>query len=176
MDHDFEIVRGLLDEAHCDLLIMRGLKVAPRPLPDRLPMPHRVSGDFLEVMKLPKIVEIVRERLGDCDGLGSDFFYHPPGVDGMARHVDNTYVQAPPESFLSVWIALTDVNKENGCLYAEEPIELNKGDAVLIGQQLPHCSLPNNSDGCRFALLLTYLKHGATFRPGNTQKRTRVPL
>ncbi len=82
-----------------------------------IPMPHRADPVFLEMMRYPPIVEIVERILGGtASGLGGEFFYMKPGTPGFSGHQDNAYVQAPPDAFLSVWTALTDVTAENGAL------------------------------------------------------------
>jgi hypothetical protein len=82
-----------------------------------IPMPHNVHPVFLEMMRFGPIVEIV-ERLvgGKASGLGGEFFYMKPGTPGFSKHQDNCYVQAPPDSFVSVWTALADVDGDNGAL------------------------------------------------------------
>ena len=40
----------------------------------------------------------------------------PPDTKGFTPHQDNTYVQADENSFVSAWVALTDVNEKNGGL------------------------------------------------------------
>jgi ectoine hydroxylase-related dioxygenase (phytanoyl-CoA dioxygenase family) len=170
------VIRGLLSQERCDELIACGALLVEEPLPNRVPMPHRLRPEFLDAMREPAIVALARGVIGPCDGLGSDYFYHPPGAPGLAVHTDNDYVEAPEGAFVSIWIALVDVTPENGCLYSDADIPLEKGDAVLIGQSVPHGSHQNRTGACRNALLLTYLAHGADFRPGKTQNRTRVPL
>jgi phytanoyl-CoA hydroxylase len=82
-----------------------------------IPMPHRDHPIFLEMMRYPPIVDIVEAiLLGTASGLGGEFFYMKPGTAGFASHQDNAYVQAPPDAFISVWTALTDVAADNGVL------------------------------------------------------------
>lgn len=82
-----------------------------------IPMPHRVHPAFLKLMRFSPIVAIV-ERLvgGRASGIGGEFFYMRPGTRGFAPHQDNFYVQAPPDSFVSIWVALCDVDARNGGL------------------------------------------------------------
>jgi ectoine hydroxylase-related dioxygenase (phytanoyl-CoA dioxygenase family) len=80
-------------------------------------MPHRAHPVFMEMMRYPPIVAIVERILGGtASGLGGEFFYMKPGTSGFSSHQDNAYVQAPPDAFISVWTALTDVDGENGGL------------------------------------------------------------
>ena len=82
-----------------------------------IPMPHRVHSAFLEMMRFRPIVSIVERILGGtASGLGGEFFYMKPGTPGFSSHQDNAYVQAPPDAFISVWTALSDVTRDNGAL------------------------------------------------------------
>lgn len=82
-----------------------------------IPMPHRVHSVFLEFLRYKPIVRIVEDILGGtASGLGGEYFFMKPGTLGFAPHQDNTYVQAPPNSFISVWTALVDVEEANGAL------------------------------------------------------------
>jgi non-heme Fe2+,alpha-ketoglutarate-dependent halogenase len=82
-----------------------------------IPMPHRERPNFLEMTRFPPIVAIVEIILGGtASGLGGEFFFMKPGTPGWVKHQDNFYVQAPPDAFVSVWTALTDVDNENGAL------------------------------------------------------------
>lgn len=171
------VIPSLISPERCDALIASGLEIAIHPLPICVPMPHRLLQEFLDQMRDWRTVELARELIGPCDGLGSDYFFHPAGSPGRAVHCDNDYVDAPDGTLASIWIALVDAHSMNGCLYTSDgDIVLAKGDAVMLAQNEPHGSNPNRTQACRHALLLTYLAHGASFRPGNTQNRKRVPL
>ncbi len=82
-----------------------------------IPMPHRSHPNFLAMMRLQPIVEIVEGLVGGkAAGVGGEFFFSRPGVPGFTKHQDNSYVQAPADAFVSAWTALCDVDEENGCL------------------------------------------------------------
>jgi non-haem Fe2+, alpha-ketoglutarate-dependent halogenase len=105
-----EMIRRVMDVAMEQPNAKNGL-FAP------IPMPHNVDPVFLEMMRLGPIVDIVERLLGGtASGLGGEFFYMKPGTPGFTKHQDNVYVQAPPDGFLSVWTALTDVDADNGAL------------------------------------------------------------
>jgi ectoine hydroxylase-related dioxygenase (phytanoyl-CoA dioxygenase family) len=44
------------------------------------------------------------------------FYFKPPGARGQALHQDNTFLRAHPETCLAAWIAVDDVDAENGGL------------------------------------------------------------
>jgi phytanoyl-CoA hydroxylase len=80
--------------------------------------PHRLSGAFLDALAHPRVTGIMRQILGaKISGIQTQFFYGKPGTPGFQPHQDSKFVNAPPGKFASVWIALTDVSRENGCLY-----------------------------------------------------------
>jgi ectoine hydroxylase-related dioxygenase (phytanoyl-CoA dioxygenase family) len=80
--------------------------------------PHRASKEFLETLRHPRVSSIVSRILGGAiSGIQTQFFYGKPGTPGFQPHQDNSFVNAPRGKFASVWVALTDVSKENGCLY-----------------------------------------------------------
>lgn len=51
-----------------------------------------------------------------------------------------------------------------------------KGGVVFLHGLVVHSSHTNRSDGHRYALLNTYIRTGAPFRPGQYARRTAIPL
>ena len=49
-----------------------------------------------------------------------------------------------------------------------------KGAVLFMHQNFIHSSNANTTDNCRRALLMTYIRQGSSFRPGNTAKREEV--
>jgi ectoine hydroxylase-related dioxygenase (phytanoyl-CoA dioxygenase family) len=148
--------------------------------------------------------------------LQTQFFFGRPGTKGFLGHQDNYSVDTDPVTFTSVWLALTDVSVDNGCLqanlgshkfgllpvvdvqndrdfgqdinarkfFAVPPIgcetvtdvEVKRGTAVLIHPEVIHSSRDNTSNRFRYALLTTWIKQGAKYRPGNTAKRQHIDI
>ncbi len=80
--------------------------------------PHRESSLFLRALRHPHVKAIMSGILGgEISGIQTQFFYGRPGTPGFQPHQDNSFVNAPRGKFASVWVALADVSKENGCLY-----------------------------------------------------------
>ena len=78
---------------------------------------HQSSDKILKHMSNLKIIKYIEKVFeGNALGLQTEFFFMPPGTKGFSPHQDNTYVQADQHSFVSAWVALTDVNKKNGGL------------------------------------------------------------
>jgi ectoine hydroxylase-related dioxygenase (phytanoyl-CoA dioxygenase family) len=71
-----------------------------------------------EILANPRIVACVRDLLGDhVVGWGSHFFCKLPG-DGkrVDWHQDCSYWPLTPTKSLTVWLAIDDADKENGCM------------------------------------------------------------
>lgn len=60
--------------------------------------------------------------------------------------------------------------------YPHEDIEARRGTMILMHGNLVHASHANRSDKDRPALLLTYIRKGASFRPGARAMRAEVEL
>jgi non-haem Fe2+, alpha-ketoglutarate-dependent halogenase len=129
-----------------------------------IPMPHRVHPVFLEMMRYPPIVSIVERILGGiASGIGGEFFFMKPGTPGFSSHQDNAYVQAPPDAFISVWTALTDVTRDNGALIfyprthklgALETRQVARpvGAGQNPGAQATECIIPDTCEGISMPL------------------------
>jgi phytanoyl-CoA hydroxylase len=83
--------------------------------------PHRRPE--LEVGKLaldylldPRILAVVRDLIGPTLGAQSMFYFKPPTARGQAMHQDNTFLRAFPETCIAAWIAIDDVDEQNGGL------------------------------------------------------------
>lgn len=80
-------------------------------------MPHRTLPAFQSALKLPSVVSIMEQLLGGrVAALQTQFFFGRPGTVGFSAHQDNYYVRSNQDTFASVWIALDDVDTNNGCL------------------------------------------------------------
>ncbi len=184
--------------------------------------PHMQSKAIMSAISNHKILKFVEHYFNEeAFGLQTEFFFMPPKTKGFTPHQDNSYIEAEEGSFISAWIALTDINKDNGGLiiwpgshkekkldsienlnsienfskqlanqdqnarrrstiipsiYKEYSPSVKRGEVLMIHQWLVHSSNDNNSVNNRYVLLCTYLKKGASFRPGKTAKRKPFKL
>lgn len=102
-------------------------------------------------------------------------------------HQDTGYVFTEPQDYLTCWVPLADVSKENGCLWVKPgkhlrgtlrhrmtqigytcgskadvglPLEVEAGDVAVLSALVPHRTGPNLSDSTRKAYLLQYAVDG----------------
>lgn len=86
---------------------------------DYLPVmnPHKQIPQLLKVMSDERLMAVMRRLMkGTPQGLQTQLFFGRPGARGFSAHQDNHYVQAPRDMFASAWLALDDVDVENGAL------------------------------------------------------------
>ncbi|MFC4949587.1 phytanoyl-CoA dioxygenase family protein [Pseudonocardia sp. GCM10023141] len=70
----------------------------------------------MDLMLDGRILDVVTTLIGPALGAQSMFYFKPPGARGQALHQDNTFLRAHPETCLAAWIAIDDVDAENGGL------------------------------------------------------------
>ncbi len=103
-------------------------------------------------------------------------------------HQDNGYAFIEPQQYLTCWIALSDVDEENGCPWvvpgahtqgtlAHEitahglvcldhpegavPVPARRGSVVVFSSLTPHCTGANRTDQVRKAYIVQYAPDGA---------------
>jgi hypothetical protein len=79
---------------------------------------HLRHGRVWDILTHPRIVAIVRDLLGpSVIGWGAHFFCKLPG-DGkvVSWHQDASYWPLTPSKAVTVWLAIDDADRENGCM------------------------------------------------------------
>ncbi len=137
---------------------------------ERIIHPHRTIPLWLSAMKV--CANTARRYLGPAvSGIGSYYFSQSAGYD---THRDNDFLQARPDTFLTVWLALADAGGMNGGLVIDRKlIAVAKGSAIILDGDLPHRSC--TGFGPRPVCVLTYIQKGMPFRAGR-EERVEVPL
>ncbi len=91
-----------------------------RTRPETLKQLNRLQGDaaFAAYLRHPSWNELARCLLGEpCKAEGVEWFNKPPGTHHVTPpHQDNFYFCLSPPQVLTMWLALDDVDEENGCL------------------------------------------------------------
>ncbi|MBS1700883.1 MAG: phytanoyl-CoA dioxygenase family protein [Armatimonadetes bacterium] len=129
------LVEGLFTEAECDFwrtyftdMVERGGDGwaeggvdanHPDPLKryPRLLQPHRgdkVAFDFMVDARINEYLSSFYDR--SPLAVQTMVYFKPPGARGQALHQDNRYLKADPGTCMAAWVALEDIDEENGCL------------------------------------------------------------
>lgn len=110
---------------------------------------HLLLPWMYELVTHPKILNVVKSIFGpDILCWSTDLFPKNPGTGkSCAWHQDSTYIGMNPPDALTVWVALTDSNEENGCVKYESGshkkaqlphTQTFKEDSMLLyGQEIP---------------------------------------
>tara|TARA_B110000971_G_C20015662_1_gene503800 strand:- start:1386 stop:2078 length:693 start_codon:yes stop_codon:yes gene_type:complete len=116
----YYVYENIFSDEECDMIINAGksLNSFKRGKYKTAMQPHLENDKFKKIASSQLIVDFLSTLFGeDAQGIQTQFFYSIPGVTGFTPHQDNYFVEANENDFCSAWIALVDVNVENGCLY-----------------------------------------------------------
>jgi ectoine hydroxylase-related dioxygenase (phytanoyl-CoA dioxygenase family) len=86
----------------------------------RMMHPHRHSelpvGDLAMRYMLDSRIQSVLEELFGEEAVAAQsmFYFKPPGARGQDLHQDNFYLRVSPGTCMAAWVAIDDVDKENG--------------------------------------------------------------
>ena len=77
------------------------------------------SEDFWHLVYHKPLLDIVESLIGGSVQLFEDEALYKPANNGgpIPWHQDNGYWRCQPADLVSIWIALDDVDEENGCMY-----------------------------------------------------------
>lgn len=110
----------------------------------RVHMLHRKLAIHEQFLLHPRVLDVLEALIGpDVLALQSMLFLKGPGKPGQGFHQDSYYIPTYPDSLCGAWLAVDDVDEENGCMYftpgsQHEPIYppadgYGFGDAALKG-------------------------------------------
>ncbi|MFD0958408.1 phytanoyl-CoA dioxygenase family protein [Paenibacillus chungangensis] len=84
----------------------------------RLHMLSRIHPAAERGMLHSRILDVTEALIGpDVYALQSMMFLNPPGKGGQGWHQDSYYIKTHPDTLIGAWIALEEVDEENGCLW-----------------------------------------------------------
>ncbi|MGH9213775.1 MAG: phytanoyl-CoA dioxygenase family protein [Acidimicrobiales bacterium] len=150
-----------------------------------------------ELSRHPTIVGLCADLIGPDVNLYWDqaVYKKPEKPRRFPWHQDNGYAFVEPQQYLTVWLALTDATRDNGCPVVApgfhrrgtlaheyvEPLgweclhdpedattaEVPAGGAVVFSSLTPHLTGPNTTNGVRKAYILQYAPAGAAVLRGD---------
>jgi ectoine hydroxylase-related dioxygenase (phytanoyl-CoA dioxygenase family) len=104
----------------------------------RIHMLHRYLPIHERFLLQPRIVDVLEALIGpDVLALQTVLFLKGPGKEGQGFHQDSYYIPTYPDSVCGAWVAIDDVDEENGCMYftpgsQHEPV-YPPGDTAFFG-------------------------------------------
>lgn len=117
-----QIIEGFIDSNEISALTLEAESVRNAKYDNFKPIIniHRQSEFFTEFSFNKKYESVVSSILENANIslLQTQYFFSPPKTPGFNCHQDNSFVRPEKtESFLTTWLPLTDISKENGALY-----------------------------------------------------------
>ena len=148
------------------------------------------STALRNLVAAPPLRDLAVDLLGPAVRLYWDqAVYKKPGTEApFPWHQDNGYTFVRPQQYLTCWIALTDVDEDNGCPWVVPglhrqgtlahhpsdlghvcldeapdavPVPARAGSVVVFSSLTPHRTGPNRTDGVRKAYIVQYAPDGA---------------
>jgi ectoine hydroxylase-related dioxygenase (phytanoyl-CoA dioxygenase family) len=148
------------------------------------------SEALRDLVSSPPLRDVAVDLLGPTVRLYWDqAVYKKPGTESpFPWHQDNGYTFVLPQQYLTCWIALTDVDEDNGCPWVvpglhrggtlahwpselgfvclEEapgavPVPAPAGSVIVFSSLTPHCTGANRTEAVRRAYIVQYAPDGA---------------
>jgi len=127
LEWGWETVPGVYTDTECDAIAKLSLAYVDQVVEktDGAQEPRKVSRAypcdlaFRAFVHDPRLVDLVRRFIGGEPLLMMDQIFMKPPRHGSKKpyHQDNAYFKCEPaDQLVTAWIALDDVNEENGCL------------------------------------------------------------
>ena len=116
-ENGYLIIENIFHKKECDNLIKKVHQYVIDNDYTPLMNKHKSSKEIFSFISNKKLKFVIEEYFsGKAMGLQTEFFFMPAGTKGFSAHQDNTFVQAEGDTFISAWVACTDVTPENGGL------------------------------------------------------------
>ena len=116
-ENGYLILDNIFSVNKCEELVKLAYKLNEREDFRPIMNIHNISKEVMEFMSNKLLLDVIHNFFNaQALGLQTEYFFMPPGTKGFSPHQDNTYVKASSDSFISAWIALTNVNNKNGGL------------------------------------------------------------
>jgi phytanoyl-CoA hydroxylase len=80
--------------------------------------PSQHDAFFVDHARQPPLLDAIIDLLGaDIKLFGDQLFMKPPGGIEKTYHQDCPYFSIAPMAMITAWVALDDVDEDNGCMY-----------------------------------------------------------
>lgn len=101
-----------------DVQVAEGDPLAEFAYQTRIHMLSRVDAAAERGLLNPRILDVTEALIGpDVYAVQSMMFLNPPGRGGQGWHQDSYYIKTHPDTLVGAWIALEEVDEDNGCLW-----------------------------------------------------------
>jgi len=159
---------NIFSNSECDEIIE--IANDNKPIENYIPIMniHTSSERILKFMSNSLIIDFVEEFFsGTACGLQTEYFFMPSGTKGFSPHQDNTYVKASQDSFISAWVALTDVTSKNGGLivwpesHREEKLETIDNKSIPSKNQDPNARKASTIIPKKYNPITPYISKGS---------------
>ena len=144
--------------------------------------------DFAEYCEVPGILDMVMQLIGPDIALWNMSFFAKPALNGRATpwHQDGQYWPMRPLANCSVWLAVDDSTRENGCLrvirgsHRERSLrrhETNPSPDLTLDQELPGSEFDESEavdlvlEAGQMSLHDVFLAHGSEPNRSSRQRR-----
>lgn len=108
----------------------------------RIHMLSRVNAEAERGLLNGRILDVIEVLIGpDVLALQSMMFLNPPGRGGQGWHQDSCYIKTHPDTLIGAWVALEEVDEDNGCLWVVPgsnhepvypPVEIGGGNVHAV--------------------------------------------
>lgn len=143
---------------------------------------------FLNYARIPEIVDMVEQVLGPNFALWNSSFFAKPAVNGNETpwHQDGEYWPIRPVATCTVWIAIDESTRENGCLrylrgsHSERKLyqhTTNSADNLTLNQELNPNDFAHNRvvdlelEAGQMALHDVFIVHGSEANTSDKPRR-----
>jgi hypothetical protein len=103
----------------------------------RVHMLHRVLPIHERFLLHQRVLDVLEALIGpDVLALQTMLFFKQPGQPGQGYHQDSYYIATLPDTLCGAWLALTQADESNGCLWftpgsQNEPIYPDRGGQAI---------------------------------------------
>ncbi len=149
-ENGYIILDDVFSSKECESVVKTAHNILGENNKDLTPLMniHKGSDKIQKFMSQPVLIDFIEKYFqGIALGLQTEFFFMPPETIGFNPHQDNSYVNASANSFVSAWVALTDIDKNNGGLiiwpktHLENRLETEETGQSKTDNQDPNATL-----------------------------------